>query len=102
MDTLFHLLTDLVQNISPFPLFSMVLKAILGSKLELYGQDSPKTQQIPFYQICDLRISRKRHFVCLYDPSDSRNITVSVFSIWRRWPRLSSHLGFKGVDGLST
>ena len=44
MDTLFPFLMDLVQNISLFPLFSMVLTAILDSNLELYGQDSLKTQ----------------------------------------------------------
>ena len=44
IDTLFPFLTDLVQNISLFPLFSMVLTAILDSNLEFYGQDSPKTQ----------------------------------------------------------
>ena len=44
IDTLFHFLTDLVQNISLFPLFSIVLTAILDSNLEFYAQDSPKTQ----------------------------------------------------------
>ena len=78
--TLFPFLPDLVQNISFFPVLTMVLGVILGSHLELYGQDSPKTQWILFYQIiCDLRISRKRRLVCLYDPSHSRNITVHIF-----------------------
>ena len=36
---------------------------ILGNRLEFYGQDSPKIQQIPFYQIWNLRIKRKIHFV---------------------------------------
>ena len=76
---LFHFLPNLVQNISLFPVCTMVLAVILGSHLELYGQDSPKTQYIPFYQICDLKISRKRRLVCLYDPPDSRYITVHVF-----------------------
>ena len=44
IDTLFHFLTDLIQNISLFPLFSIVLTAILNSNLEFYAQDSPKTQ----------------------------------------------------------
>ena len=41
------LLTDLVQNISLFPLFSMVLTAILDSNLEFYGQDSLKHNKYP-------------------------------------------------------
>ena len=47
MDTLFPFLTDLVQNISLFPLFSMVLTAILDSNLELYGKDSLKHNKYP-------------------------------------------------------
>ena len=44
---LFPFLMDLVQYISRFPLFSMVLTAILDSNLEFYGQDSLKHNKYP-------------------------------------------------------
>ena len=42
--TLFPFFPDLVQSISLFPVFTMALAVILGRHLEIYGQDSPKTQ----------------------------------------------------------
>ena len=57
-----------------FLVFNMALEAILnfegqdypilGNHLEFYGQDSSEIQQIPFYQIWNLRIRRKIYFVC--------------------------------------
>ena len=75
---------------------------ILGNHLELYGQDSPKIQQIPFYQIWNLRIRRKRHFVC---PGSATHLIQEIlkyhcfcFSIKRQWSFCGSHFGLECQD----
>ena len=62
-----------------FLFFNKVLATIFESHLEFYGQDSPKTQEIPFYKIFDIRVSKKWHFICLYDPSDSKYNCLCFF-----------------------
>ena len=59
IDNLFHFFDGSHSKYVTFYSFQYGFDSHFYSNLEFYGQDSPEIQKIPFYQICDLRISRK-------------------------------------------
>ena len=78
-----------------FLFFHKVLAAIFGSHLEFYGQDSPKTQEIPFYQIVDISVSKKWHLSLWSIWFYTMYITVYVFQCGVRAYFWAAMLDFK-------
>ena len=84
LNTLFPLLKDLVQNISLFPLFSMVLTAILDSNLEFYGQHSLKHNKYLSIRFALSKLAENdTSFVSTTHLIQEISVFV-FFSIWRR------------------
>ena len=91
-DTLFAFLSHLYQEMSLFLVFNMSPAAILGRHLEFEGQDRPKIQWIPFYQIWPIWLERNHCSVFKYGIGGhywaSRKNRGYLYCLWLSVPGL--------------